>query len=302
MEEAASAAAGVDIVDPQNDSVGDEYVVESLKGELIEDGMDERFDEYESYVDAAVSSLRATYQAEMETLQNKTRENDTALATSMDKLQSKLLDGVDTFLNRTITITAVTSEELRNLVKSRSNAVVSAVLKARREASDKEEETQQKVLDAVMKRFDDELEGHQGRMSNRFAQLSKSLGGKLRAMRQAKTIEVRDELNLQRILMKDHERRIETAAKERIDRETARLEVYWKDMAAGYEVAKNKIEVQQYRLDSTEQMLVDTKKRLELYEPPTGSAPGQSCPNTTPDNQETWLDDQVCRKKSGMNE
>ena len=260
------------------------------------EGMDERFEDYESYVDAAVAAVRGTYTAELEALQVRERDGDAALATSMDKLQGKLLDGVDMFLNTTVTITNKISGEFRTLVKSRSDAVVSAVLKARREALEGQEAVQQKLLDTVMERFDRELEEHQGKMSQRFANLTTTLGGKVGAMRVAKAAELRDELRLQRELMKDHDRRVEEAAKERLDAETARLETYWKDMANGYEALKRKFELREFQLEKAQEELAKTQARLEQYEPPPGSeayknAGGKA--GVTADNQQAWLDDAV---------
>ena len=139
---AAAAAAAVAAASGE----GEQRDMQSEVAELMEgnEGADERFEEYESYVDAAVASLRGVYTGEMEALQVREREHDSALATNLDKLQSKLIDGVDMFLNTTVTVTKKNSEGLRNLVKTRSDAVVSAVLRARREAGEGQDAVQQK--------------------------------------------------------------------------------------------------------------------------------------------------------------
>lgn len=142
--------------------------------ELMSGNSDEavNFPLYESYVDSAVASLRAAYLEESQNLEHRAKTSNFELIASLSSIQDNLVGTVEHFLNTTITITLEDNQRLREQALSARDNTVRTLASACEASLNELRRSHESLLDAVVSRFDAELEGHQGRMTRRFLEVS----------------------------------------------------------------------------------------------------------------------------------
>jgi hypothetical protein len=74
--------------------------------------VDLKFPGYQSYVDAAVASLRAEFLAKAEEIRLAEAESDRLLAQNVSAIQSKMTNELENFLMTTVTITQSGADKL----------------------------------------------------------------------------------------------------------------------------------------------------------------------------------------------
>ena len=98
--------------------------------EAYEEPLTECFDEYESYVDAAVGRLRAEFKDRALKVNAQLDDTSELLVKTVDEQAEVLGDSMDSFVNRTVRITQSSGEELKDLVGKSFSETKSAVAKS----------------------------------------------------------------------------------------------------------------------------------------------------------------------------
>jgi hypothetical protein len=154
----------------------------------------------------------------------------------------------------------VLDSNVQNAIQQAQN-----VLESSREAQRKRSgELLENMLEIVAKKFDDELEGHQGKMSQRFFNVRESLGSKLAHMRHAKEIELQEKYALNRELMTDHNRAVQAKADEAVRKEAERLALEWQPLKDEHEALKKRYELLEFKLRNADKAKEDALKRLQV--------------------------------------
>lgn len=227
--------------------VEDEEERELRLDELVDEPLDECFEEYDSYVDAAAARLRERCREVSMQLDVKFQAHDGQMLEQHGEIGAALEADLEDYLKRTTRITNSTGEKLKQLVRQQwaaTRAQMHDVCERRRQVWAEEMLATSKDL---VQRFDRELEEHQGHMSKRNSQVKQLLNLKLVHMRAAKTAELRDAYALDRALLQEQLRQHTDACEVTANLKIKGIEEQLNGLAASHKKLLDKLELREFQ-------------------------------------------------------
>lgn len=141
-----------------------------------------------------------------------------------------------------------TSAELKNIVAAATKSTLDMVDKVRSEARQNDAKTLEDLVELATSSLDATLEAHQGKMSGRLAEIKAVLTAKVRNIRRAKDMEVKDMHLLDRTLMHDSLRVSQEEWKAALETERTKKEKELKETGQHMKELQRRLELRDYQL------------------------------------------------------